>query len=154
MNRVFFRAEEIPLPPWTRGVDSFVKSALKKLGLKNWDLSVLFCNNRYIKSLNAQYRNKDEPTDVLSFALGETDPQGRFIAGDIVISLDALEENVRFFKLPLEEELRRLLLHGILHLKGGDHATNNKGEPMLKMQEELLVSFNENHKALIQEKIS
>jgi len=153
VNRVFFRAEEVPLPPWTKGADSFVKSALKKLGLKNWDLSVLFCNNRYIKSLNAQYRNKDEPTDVLSFENGETDPEGHFVAGDIVISLDALEENARFFKLPFQEELRRLLLHGILHLKGGDHATNNKGEPMLKIQEELLVSINESRKVLIKEKI-
>jgi len=154
MNRVFFRAEEIPLPPWAKGAGRFIKAALKKLGLKNWDLSVLFCNNGYIKSLNALYRNKDEPTDVLSFAIGETNPNGQFIAGDIVISLDALEENARFFKLPFEEELRRLLLHGILHLKGGDHATNNKGEPMLKIQEILLSSLSEECNALIMEKPS
>jgi probable rRNA maturation factor len=109
---------------------------------------VLLCGNRYIKSLNAQYRNKDEPTDVLSFPQpdhsnwsGAAGAQECFIAGDIVISLDALEENARFFKVSPDEELRRLLVHGILHLSGEDHATNKAGEPMLKTQEEILVAL-------------
>jgi probable rRNA maturation factor len=100
-------------------------------------VSVLFCSNRYIKSLNAQYRNKNEPTDVLSFTLGET-TDGRYAAGDIAVSLDALEENVRLFGVTADEELRRLLVHGILHLAGYDHATNKVTEPMLQLQEDIL----------------
>ena len=141
MNRVEFSAEEVPLPSWTRGADSFIREVLDILGLGNWELSVLFCGNRFIKSLNAQYRNKDEPTDVLSFPLGETidGEDGRvFLAGDIVISLDALGENARFFGVAEDEELRRLLVHGILHLSGADHASNEADEPMLKTQEEIL----------------
>ncbi|MDR0497599.1 MAG: rRNA maturation RNase YbeY, partial [Treponema sp.] len=88
MNRIFFHAEEIPMPEWTKAADNFAQAVLKNLGRTNWELSVLFCNNSFMKSLNAQYRNKDEPTDVLSFPLGETGPDGRFMAGDIVISLD------------------------------------------------------------------
>ena len=141
MNKVFFRAEEIPMPLWTKAANSFILSALKNLGHKNWDLSVLFCNNGFIKSLNAQYRSKDEPTDILSFPLGEKGPGGRFLAGDIVISLDALEENARFFKVSTDEELRRLLVHGILHLSGNDHVTNEMEEPMLKIQEEILAEL-------------
>jgi probable rRNA maturation factor len=99
---------------------------------------VLFCNNRYIKSLNTQYRNKDEATDVLSFPLGETGPDGQFLAGDLVISLASLEENARFFKVSADEELRRLLIHGILHLSGYDHKTNEAKEPMLIEQEKIL----------------
>jgi probable rRNA maturation factor len=138
MNRVFFSAQEVPPPNWIHEAGGFAKSVMDKLGLKNWELSVLFCNNLYIKSLNAQYRNRDEPTDILSFPIGEMSPSGTYMAGDIVISLDALEENSRFFKVPMDEELRRLLVHGILHLSGGDHATNESGEPMLKSQEEIL----------------
>jgi probable rRNA maturation factor len=141
MNRVFFSSEEIPLPPWTRAAGSFIKSVLQKLNLKNWELSVLFCDNRYIKELNAQYRNKDEATDVLSFPLGETSPAGQYLAGDIVISLDALAENSRYFNVTQDEELRRLLIHGILHLSGGDHDTNNGKEPMLETQEALLAGL-------------
>ena len=143
MNRVFFSSEEIPLPPWTHAAGSFIKSILKKLNLKNWELSVLFCNNRYIKQLNAQYRNKDEATDVLSFPLGETSPAGQYLAGDIVISLDALAENSRYFNVTQDEELRRLLIHGILHLSGVDHDTNNGKEPMLETQEALLADLAE-----------
>jgi probable rRNA maturation factor len=104
---------------------------------------VLFCNNLYIKKLNAQYRNKDEATDVLSFPLGETGPDGQYLAGDIVISLDALDENSRYFNVTQDEELRRLLIHGILHLSGADHDTNNGKEPMLETQEALLAMFAE-----------
>ena len=142
MNKVLFRAEDIPLPPWAPGVQSFILMVLEHLGRKNWEVSVLFCNNRYIKSLNSQYRNKDEPTDVLSFPLGEKSPNGRYLAGDLVISLEALEENARFFKVSSDEELRRLLVHGILHLSGQDHATNKEGESMLKTQEEILTRLN------------
>ena len=78
MNKIFFRAEEIQEPLWTKAAGYFIKAVLETLGRKNWDLSVLFCNNRFIKSLNALYRNKDEATDILSFPIGETDPNGRF----------------------------------------------------------------------------
>jgi len=139
MNKVLFRAEEVPLPSWAKEADGFIQKVLQALGHTNWEVSVLFCSNRYIKTLNAQYREKDEPTDVLSFDLGETDSgTGRYVAGDIVVSLDALEENARFFNVSADEELRRLLVHGILHLAGEDHDTNEPEEPMLKSQEEIL----------------
>ena len=143
MNRVLFNAEGITLPSWINAAGDFIESALENLGQKNWELSVLFCDNLYIKSLNAQYRDKDEPTDILSFPLGETAPGGRFLAGDIVISLDALEENTRFFKVSADEELRRLLVHGILHLLGYEHATNEAKEPMLALQESILARLTE-----------
>ena len=145
MNRIFFNAEEVSLPSWTTKAEVFVNRVLDSLNLENWELSILFCDNRYIKSLNGRYRNRDEPTDILSFPLGETAPgSGAFMAGDLVISLDALEENARFFKVPKEEELCRLLIHGILHLSGADHATNEESEPMLRTQEELLARLCKN----------
>jgi len=146
MNRISFNAEGIALPPWTKAAGKFIKSVLQTLGEKNWELSVLLCDNNYIKSLNAQYRGKDEPTDVLSFSQVETPgfdldkiaPAGRFLAGDIVVSLDALEENAQAFNVSAGEELCRLLVHGILHLAGHDHATNEAEEPMLILQENIL----------------
>ncbi|MCL2373746.1 MAG: rRNA maturation RNase YbeY [Treponema sp.] len=167
MNAVFVRSEGVAPPAWARRAAAFVKKVLKILGRENWEVSVLFCGNQYIKALNVQYRGKDEPTDVLSFGAGEpaaearesrgsppesaaearesrgSPPEsaagaGRYVAGDIVLSLDALEENARFFKVSADEELRRLLVHAILHLSGEDHATNNAEEPMLKCQEEIL----------------
>jgi probable rRNA maturation factor len=149
MNRIAFAAEELPLPAWKKEAERFMRRVLSRLGRNNWDLSVLLCGNATIKRLNAAYRNRDEPTDVLSFALGETVPESRgsrYLPGDIVISLEALAENAHFFKVSRDEELRRLLIHGILHLDGLDHKTNGPGEPMLQLQEKIL-------KELAQERI-
>jgi probable rRNA maturation factor len=141
MNRVSITAAEDPLPLWTDRANHFILTVLARLNRDKWDLSVLFCKNPYIRDLNRRFRRKDEATDVLSFPLGETveeDGTAWYMPGDIVISLDALEENARYFQVSQDEELRRLLIHGILHLDGMDHQTNADIEPMLQFQETLL----------------
>ncbi|MDR2070629.1 MAG: rRNA maturation RNase YbeY [Treponema sp.] len=142
MNRVDVHAEEVPLPGWAGALSGFALTVLDSLGKTNWDLSILLCNDAYIQALNSQYRALDEPTDVLSFSLGETVPDAgglaRYLPGDIVISLETLEENARYFHVNKDEELRRLVIHGILHLDGMDHEDNEPFRPMLQLQEELL----------------
>jgi probable rRNA maturation factor len=101
----------------------------------------LICGDETIQKLNAQYRSKDEATDVLSFTLGEFITEGeerRWLPGDIAISLDTLRENAQYFQIDADEELRRLLIHGILHLDGMDHQSNEANEPMIILQENLL----------------
>ncbi|AEF84948.1 conserved hypothetical protein [Treponema primitia ZAS-2] len=142
MNRVEINAQELPLPPWSGAANDYILKVLDRLDRDNWDLSVLFCNNAYIQSLNKQYRTIDEPTDVLSFELG-SEVQGeagetRFLPGDIIVSLETLAENAEYFQVSRDEELRRLLIHGILHLDGMDHKTNQGEEPMLELQERIL----------------
>ncbi|MDR1307000.1 MAG: rRNA maturation RNase YbeY [Treponema sp.] len=137
VNRVEIGREGVDPPPWQERAASFAAAVLEKLEKHNWDLSVLFCGNAFIRSLNARYRNRDEATDILSFGLGETDGE-RYLPGDIVISLEKLTENADYFKVSPDEELRRLLIHGILHLSGMDHAGCGREEPMLKKQEALL----------------
>jgi probable rRNA maturation factor len=146
MNRVEINAEEVPLPPWSPMANDYILKVLDRLGRDGWDVSVLFCNNAYIKSLNERFRNIDEPTDVLSFALGtkyhdETTGETRFLPGDIIVSLETLAENAGYFHVSRDEELRRLLIHGILHLDGMDHHTNEGTEPMLKLQEDILTEL-------------
>ena len=121
-------------------IEFFILNVLDKLGKQNWNLSVLFCNNAVIQELNKQYRNLDEPTDVLSFIMGETAGE-RYMAGDIAISLEMAEENARCFGIFIDDELRRLLIHGILHLSGMDHKSNDKDEPMLILQEKILAEL-------------
>jgi len=141
MNSVDISAAEIPEPSWKSGAGSFALKVLKEIKRENWELSILFCDDKTIAELNSRYRNKAEATDILSFPLGETVRKcGKtvYLPGDIVISLDTLRENALFFKTPEDEELRRLLIHGILHLDGMDHGTNDMNEPMLELQEEIL----------------
>ena len=147
MNRVMVNAGETELPRWSGALIAYALKALAEIGTDNWDLSVFLCGDETIKALNARYRNSPEPTDVLSFELGveETDPDGsmRWLPGDIVISLDTLRENARYFQISEDEELRRLLIHGILHLKGMDHKSNGADEPMLMLQESILEKLKE-----------
>jgi probable rRNA maturation factor len=150
MNRVEISAEEVPLPAWTAAAEGYILKVLEKLRRDLWDLSVLVCGNAYIQDLNSRYRKKDEPTDVLSFALGETvagDAAGEtwYLPGDIVLSLQALAENAEYFKVSEDEELRRLLIHGILHLDGMDHESNEAEEPMLRLQEQILGELSSCH---------
>ncbi len=97
-------------------------------------------------ALNAEYRGKDGPTDVLSFCLGdwiEIENERRCIAGDVIVCLSVLESNASIFRVRADEELKRLILHGVLHLAGMDHETNGPSEPMLIRQELLLEAFSE-----------
>jgi len=132
-------------PEWSAGVERFALKVLDEIDRDDWELSILFCDDKKITELNRQYREKDEPTDVLSFFLGETIKENEktiYYPGDIVISLETLYENAGYFKIPEDEELRRLLIHGILHLDGMDHNTNNMDEPMLLLQEEIMNKLN------------
>ncbi|EMB22555.1 rRNA maturation RNase YbeY [Treponema denticola] len=126
-------------------VENFISEVLNDLNLKNWDISLLFCNDAFIQNLNKQYRDIDSPTDVLSFEQGDEyfDDAGetRFMAGDIVISLDSLHFNAEEFNVDINEELKRLIVHGILHLNGMDHSDNSPEQEMLKFQEELLMQY-------------
>ncbi|MBL8968711.1 MAG: rRNA maturation RNase YbeY [Spirochaetaceae bacterium] len=145
MNEVEISLEGVEDLPWIEALRGFALLALDALGKSDWDLSILFCDDAFIRGLNRQYRDKDEPTDVLSFEQGDRyrDPEGveRLLAGDIVISLGGLERNVAEFGVGADEELKRLVVHGILHLSGMDHADNDPAQPMLRAQEELLATL-------------
>jgi probable rRNA maturation factor len=131
---------------WIENVTPFIEAVLMRLGIDGWELSVLFCADPFIATLNRQYRGIDAPTDVLSFS-----QEDEHIAGDIAISLDTLESNAREFNVPVDEELKRLLVHGILHLAGHDHgdstlSPDNKlddspQKEMLILQEQVLTEL-------------
>ena len=141
MNRVVISAEGTPLPSWSDSARGFALKVLDEIKRGNWELSILLCGNKTITALNSRYRNIAEPTDILSFNLGETVQEGKnsvYLPGDIAISLETLAENARYFQISEDEELRRLLIHGILHLDGMDHKTTDTDEPMLVLQEDIL----------------
>ena len=134
-----------------------VRAILKKIvasyGEKR-DFSVTFVTDNEIQELNREYREIDAPTDILTFRLDDApsfpisfeeedvDFLNNEEMGDIFISLDTMRRNAEEFGVKNEEELSRLLLHGILHLRGLDHKTNDfEKEEMLKEQEEVLTKL-------------
>ena len=86
------------------------------------EVSVLFCADRRMRALNRRYRGKDRSTDVLAFPAGET---GAGFLGDIVISVPYAEREARRRREPRPREIDRLLVHGLLHLMGYDHETDD-----------------------------
>jgi len=146
MNRIIVDSQEgIERPGWIENVEPFIALILDKLGIENWELSVLFCNDAFITDLNKKYRDIDSPTDVLSFEQGDEyiddEDVNWFNAGDIVISLDTLKSNAKDFSVDVNDELKRLLVHGVLHLDGMDHEDNSPKQEMLQFQEHLLAGF-------------
>ncbi|MDR3311650.1 MAG: rRNA maturation RNase YbeY [Spirochaetaceae bacterium] len=146
----------LPSTPGLSGaaVRKFIAGVLYHQGITGWEVSVLFCDDPFIAGLNSRYRGVEGPTDVLSFALGETytgdDGVCWYNAGDIVISLDTLASHAAEFAVSRDEELKRLLVHGVLHLAGHDHGGAVLGEgaeeaSMLKIQETLLQLFSDYH---------
>lgn len=117
--------ENMSQPVWLEAVEPFVQTAMKKFGFDGEEISVLFCNDDFIHTLNKEYRDIDSPTDVLSFENGETYEDENGVtwkcAGDIAISLETLPRNAEAFQTDQNSELKRLLVHGLLHLNGYDH---------------------------------
>lgn len=145
-NRIVIDCEEgMDRPAWLDRVTPFMDKVLKRLDIDNWELSVLFCRDPFIANLNSQYRKIDGPTDVLSFEQGDEyiddDDNTWFNAGDIVISLDMLKKNAEQFEVTENDEIKRLLVHGILHLDGMDHSDNSPDQEMLQFQEHMLAGF-------------
>lgn len=101
----------------------FAVRALARLGEADSELVVSFVSDREIRRLNAKYRGKDRPTDVLAFAAreGERFPGTGGILGDVVIATRVARRQAAARNRPLTEELRVLLTHGLLHLLGYDH---------------------------------
>ncbi|MBN2051109.1 MAG: rRNA maturation RNase YbeY [Spirochaetales bacterium] len=145
MNEVEISTLDIEPPPWIPACKGFIEKTLAALHLDSWELSLVFCDDASMKSLNSTYRHKEETTDVLSFPQENGPAPGEwYYAGDIVISLPQLEKQAREWGVTVNEELKRLIIHGILHLKGMDHETNSADEEMLLLQERLLSQVEEN----------
>ena len=148
MNRVYVAMQDgVNEPDWFENVEPFVQKALCELKYDGEEISMLLCNDEYMQQLNKEYRQIDSATDVLSFENDEEyeDEEGKWkCVGDIVISLDTLPVNAEYFEEDRNSELKRLIVHGLLHLNGMDHGEEHieKGTApeceMLVLQEKVL----------------
>jgi len=168
MRSIEVVVQGVRAPRWRARLRSFCEHVLHEAGAEQWDLSFLLCDDERMRQLNNRYRGKDRPTDVLSFSRETTFfdatlrevPSGKMssrgparkprsgkisgapVAGDIAISLDTMRRNALDFEVSEDEELKRLVVHGILHCAGMDHSTG-KGGRMLALQERLLDALKE-----------
>lgn len=113
---------------------------------KNTEVSILIVDNSYIQELNFIYRSQNKPTDVLSFSMNETndnepnyDEVGEVnLLGDIIISLEQAQVQSKEYGHSLERELGFLVAHGMLHLLGYDHETEEERMVMHSLEEKVM----------------
>ncbi len=143
MNHVELIIELDALPPEGEALNAFASRILDRMNTDNWQMGLVLTDNQGIRAYNRQWRGKDTSTDVLSFVQDEGEaipvfPGAPIEAGDVIISLEKVAENAMNWENSYDEELRRVVIHGILHLHGMDHPGDDYNEGMLKLQEELL----------------
>ncbi|MCH3922671.1 rRNA maturation RNase YbeY [Limosilactobacillus sp.] len=135
-------------------INKLLQFAANKLGLADsTEMSVTLMNNPAIKKLNAEYRNVDRATDVLSFAAEENGDETPIIMdpelaaelsvnlGDLFISVDKVAEQAKFLGHSTERELGFLVVHGFLHLNGYDHVQPEDEKKMFSLQREILDEY-------------
>lgn len=114
------------------------------------ELSVTFVDNVRIQEINREYRDKDRPTDVISFAMEEMgegeieihyDEDAPRMLGDIIISIPKAEEQAEEYGHSVKRELGFLALHGLLHLMGYDHENETDEKIMFDKQKEILDAY-------------
>lgn len=112
---------------------------------KSAEVSVSFVDNNEIRRLNKLYRDKDKPTDVLSFPLGENgvydvnNETGAVLLGDVVISIETAIKQAKMYNHPLEREVGFLTVHSMLHLLGYDHETSPLEAERMHEKEEMVL---------------
>lgn len=124
-------------------------AAIEEKVTEGSEVSVTFVNNERIHEINKEYRQKDAPTDVISFAMeemgeGEIEIIGEdvpAVLGDIIISIDRTKEQAEEYGHSYERELGFLAIHGFLHLLGYDHMNEEDEKVMFSRQKELLEQY-------------
>lgn len=95
-------------------IKKWIKNTVSDEDKKTGDISFIFCSDDYLLNINRQYLDHDYYTDIITFDYVE----GDLISGDIFISADRIKENAVLFKVSFQNELNRIIIHGILHLIG------------------------------------
>lgn len=101
-------------------------------------VTLTLTNDAEIQRLNKDFREKDKPTNVLSFPDGDIDEHGRIHIGDIAMSYETMEAEAKSEQIPLEHHITHLTIHGLLHLYGYDHIEEEEAEEMESLEIEIL----------------
>lgn len=117
---ITYNSENIKMPAIRRrDTSAWIRRVAATYGKKVGEVGYLFCDDEYILQVNREYLQHDYYTDIITFDYCEDDT----LNGDLVISLDTVRTNAEQFGRPYDEELHRVIIHGILHLCG----QNDKG---------------------------
>jgi len=125
-----------PLPSF-HPFENLIEKVIDNERLPIREIQVIFVDNPYLKNLHEQFLNDSTETDIMTFNLGTPEE----IETEIYISVDQAKFNAERFRVTLEDEIARLLIHGLLHLKGCNDGTPEEKHQMHQMEDELLARY-------------
>ncbi|MFE3846924.1 rRNA maturation RNase YbeY [Flavobacterium sp. LB3P45] len=118
------------------GIAAWLTNVITSENKKEGEINYIFCDDEYLHKINLEYLNHDTLTDIISFDY----TMGNELSGDIFVSIERVKDNAKDFSVVFEDELKRVLVHGILHYCG----YKDKGEA-----EELLMRSKEDEKIVL-----
>lgn len=116
----------------------WLKKVAEKEGFRITDLNYIFCSDQYLHKVNLEYLNHDTYTDIITFDNSEDEST---IEGDIFVSIERITDNSKTLNTPFDEEIKRVIVHGLLHLCGyDDHSIEDKTE-MRRLESKYMLIF-------------
>lgn len=124
-----------------KGVREWISSVVSSSGKELGDISVILCSDDYLLDLNNQYLDHNYYTDIITFDYTEKD----VIGGDLFISYDRVKENAKQEGVLIQHELRRVMVHGVLHLLGLSDKTDTEAKTIRAAEDVALKMFHVEH---------
>jgi rRNA maturation RNase YbeY len=123
-------------------VATWISAVIFSENKKEGDINYIFCDDNYLLNLNEQYLDHDTLTDIISFDYSV----GNELHGDIFISIERVRDNAQDFNVTFEEELKRVLVHGVLHYCGYKDKSEDDTKLMRSKEDEKIKMFHIEHK--------
>ena len=113
----------------------WIKLVIENNNKKVGEIAYIFCSDEQLLEINKEFLNHDYYTDIITFDYSETD----VVSGDMFISIDRIKDNAKILGVAYQEELHRVIIHGILHLLWNKDKTETESENMRKLEDECLL---------------
>jgi len=121
----------------SKQIKNWISIVIKRHKKKVGDINFIFCSDKYLLQINIDYLKHNYFTDIITFNYNES----HYISSDIFISIDTVMYNAKEYNVPFEHELKRVMVHGILHLLGFDDKTSSQQIEMSQKEDEALNNF-------------
>jgi len=115
----------------------WISKSIEKESFEVGEINYIFCDDAYLHKINLEFLQHDTLTDIISFDYS----LGKLVGGDIFISIERVKENAKDFKVSFDEELRRVLVHGVLHYMGYKDKTKEEKQIMRNKEDEFIQTF-------------
>lgn len=117
-----------------KGIRLWISDIISSEGFEEGDITYVFCDDEYLNRINIKFLDHDTLTDIISF----DNTIGKQVHGEIYISTDRVRDNAKDFEVTLEDELHRVMIHGVLHFCGYNDKTQEEKQLIRKKENEAL----------------